>query len=64
MPPALIRAFGILKFASAQVNRDLGKLDAERASLIERAAREVIDGALRTSSRYGYGRPAPGPRPT
>jgi fumarate hydratase class II len=46
MPPALIRAFGILKFASAQVNRDLGKLDAERANLIERAAREVIDGVL------------------
>jgi fumarate hydratase class II len=44
MPPALIRAFGILKFASAQVNRDLGKLDPERAALIERAAREVIDG--------------------
>jgi fumarate hydratase class II len=46
MPPALIRAFGILKFASAQVNRDLGKLDPERAALIERAAREVIDGVL------------------
>jgi fumarate hydratase class II len=46
MPTALIRAFGILKFASAQVNRDLGKLDAERANLIERAAREVIDGVL------------------
>jgi fumarate hydratase class II len=46
MPPALIRAFGILKFASAQVNRDLGKLDTERATLIERAAREVIDGVL------------------
>src|SRR5579863_9118944 len=46
MPPALIRAFGILKFASAQVNRDLGKLDSERASLIEQAAREVIDGDL------------------
>ena len=47
MPPALIRAFGILKLASAQVNEALGKLDAERAGLIERAAREVIDGTLR-----------------
>ena len=28
MPPALIRAFGILKLASARVNHDLGKLDA------------------------------------
>ena len=46
MPPALIKAFGILKFASAQVNHALGKLDAERASLIEQAAREVIDGVL------------------
>jgi fumarate hydratase class II len=46
MPPALIRAFGVLKLASAQVNNALGKLDAERASLIERAAREVIVGAL------------------
>ena len=46
MPPALIRAFGILKLASARVNHDLGKLDAERAELIERAAGEVIDGSL------------------
>ena len=46
MPPALIRAFGVLKLASARVNHDLGKLDAERAELIERAAGEVIDGSL------------------
>jgi fumarate hydratase class II len=46
MPPALIRAFGVLKLASAQVNHTLGKLDAERATLIERAAREVIAGTL------------------
>ena len=46
MPPALIRAFGVLKLASAQVNHALGKLDQERASLIERAALEVIDGKL------------------
>ncbi|HUX04789.1 MAG TPA: class II fumarate hydratase [Acidimicrobiales bacterium] len=46
MPAALIRAFGILKLASAQVNQALGKLDDERADLIERAAREVIDGSL------------------
>ena len=47
MPPALIRAFGVLKMASAQVNHALGKLDDSRASLIERAAREVIDGTLK-----------------
>jgi len=46
MPPALIRAFGILKWASARVNHDLGKLSAEKAALIERAAREVVEGVL------------------
>ena len=46
MPAALIRAFGILKFASAKVNHDLGKLDSEKAMLIEQASREVIDGVL------------------
>jgi fumarate hydratase class II len=46
MPPALLRAFGILKLASAQVNRALGKLDDEKAVLIERAAQEVVDGLL------------------
>ena len=46
MPPAVIRAFGVLKLASARVNQALGKLDAERARLIELAAGEVIDGTL------------------
>ncbi|MBU6233330.1 MAG: class II fumarate hydratase [Acidobacteria bacterium] len=46
MPPALIRAFGILKLASARVNAALGKLPVEKAELIERAAREVADGVL------------------
>ena len=46
MPPALIRAFGVLKLASARVNEALGKLDGEKARLIERAAQEVVDGAL------------------
>jgi fumarate hydratase class II len=46
MPPAVLRAFGVLKLASAQVNQALGKLDDEKAALIERAAQEVIDGLL------------------
>jgi fumarate hydratase class II len=46
MPRALLRAFGILKLASAQVNQALGKLDDEKAVLIERAAQEVVDGLL------------------
>ena len=46
MPSALIKAFGILKLASAMVNHELGKLDVDKAGLIERAALEVIDGTL------------------
>jgi fumarate hydratase class II len=46
MPPELIRAFGTLKKACALVNQDLGKLPAEKASLIAQAADEVIDGRL------------------
>jgi fumarate hydratase class II len=46
MSPSLIRAFGILKGASAKVNRDLGKLDAPLADLIEQAAAEVAGGEL------------------
>jgi fumarate hydratase class II len=46
MPPPLIRAFGVLKEASAVVNADLGKLPADKAELIVTAAREVSSGAL------------------
>jgi fumarate hydratase class II len=46
MPKSLIRAFGVLKGASAAVNRDLGKLDDTLAGLIEQAAGEVAKGAL------------------
>ncbi len=46
MPPSLIRAFGILKEASARTNADLGKLDGHLADLIATAAREVSDGKL------------------
>jgi len=46
MPPELIRAFGILKKACALVNQDLGKLPAEKATLIVQAADEVIAGKL------------------
>src|SRR5271167_2527478 len=46
MPPELIRAFGILKKAAALVNLDLGKLPADKARLIARAADEVIAGKL------------------
>jgi len=46
MPLAVIHAFGVLKEASARVNCELGLLDESRASLIERASREVADGLL------------------
>ncbi len=46
MPKPLIRAFGILKAASAAVNRDIGKLDESLAGLIEQAAGEVAKGDL------------------
>jgi fumarate hydratase, class II len=46
MPAELIRAFGVLKKAAAEVNRDLGKLDTEKTRLIQQAADEVIAGTL------------------
>jgi len=46
MPREMIRAFGILKKACALVNRDLGKLPAEKAKLIVQACDEVIEGRL------------------
>jgi fumarate hydratase, class II len=46
MPRELIRAFGILKKAAALVNKDLGKLPADKTALITQAADEVIAGKL------------------
>ncbi len=46
MPRPLIRALGVVKRASAEVNRDLGQLDGKRARAIVAAAQEVIDGKL------------------
>src|SRR5881227_1885664 len=41
-----IRARGLIKWAAAQANHDLGLLDAERAALIAQAAEEVAEGKL------------------
>ena len=46
MPLSVVRGFGHLKRACAQVNRELGKLDPARADAIIRAADEVITGQL------------------
>jgi len=41
-----IRALGLVKWSAALANRDLGKLEEDRAQLISQAAEEVIDGLL------------------
>jgi fumarate hydratase class II len=46
MPRPLIRGMGIVKYCSAEVNEDLGKIDAERAAAMKRAGQEVIEGIL------------------
>jgi fumarate hydratase class II len=46
MPRAVVKAMATLKKAAALVNRDLGKLDAEKTDLIVRAADEVVAGKL------------------
>ncbi|MCS7016649.1 MAG: class II fumarate hydratase [Gemmatales bacterium] len=46
MPRPVIWAFGIIKKASAMVNRELGLLPEDRARLIIQAADEVIEGKL------------------
>src|SRR2546428_9386288 len=43
---SFIRALGLIKWAAAQANQDLGLLDAERAKLIALAAEEVAEGKL------------------
>lgn len=39
-----IRALGLIKWAAAQANHDLGLLDAHRCALIVQAAEEVLEG--------------------
>src|SRR6202162_1161511 len=41
-----IRALGLIKWAAAQANRNLERLDEERTRLIVQAAEEVIEGKL------------------
>ena len=41
-----IRALGLIKWAAAQANHDLGLLDATRSALIVQAAEEVVAGKL------------------
>jgi len=46
MPERIIRAFGLLKLAAADVNLSLGLLGADEHARIAAAAREVADGRL------------------
>src|SRR5678815_5979312 len=41
-----IRALGLIKWAAAQANADLGLLDSHRCALIVQAAEEVVEGKL------------------
>jgi fumarate hydratase class II len=45
-PRPFIRALGLIKWAAAQANHDLGLLDANRSALIVQAAEEVVEGKL------------------
>jgi aspartate ammonia-lyase len=42
--PTLVRAFGMVKRAAAEANKDLGLVDDKRANAIIQAAQEVMDG--------------------
>jgi len=45
-PREFIRALGLVKWAAAEANEELGKLDEARVDLIARAAEEIIEGRL------------------
>jgi fumarate hydratase class II len=44
--PSVVRAFGVVKKASALANLKLGKLEKDKTDLITRAADEVIEGKM------------------
>src|SRR5260370_2793557 len=46
MPRSIVRAFGVLKKAAAEVKREWGQLPPDKAELIVKAADEVIEGVL------------------
>ncbi|HYC16466.1 MAG TPA: class II fumarate hydratase [Pseudolabrys sp.] len=46
MPIAIVRALGVIKRASAEVNRALGSLDRKRAAAIVAVAQDIADGKL------------------
>ncbi len=45
MPTGFLRALGLVKWAAARTNRELGLLESEIAAAIEASALELVDGA-------------------
>lgn len=46
LPDAFIHGLGLVKFACATANEELGLLPSEKSRLIQQAAREILDGKL------------------
>src|SRR5512146_2588286 len=46
LPPRFLHGLGLVKWACARANRDLGLLDAAKADLIEQVALEITAGKL------------------
>lgn len=46
MPPEIIRAFAILKYAAAESNQNLGLLDEKKAEAIKTVCDEILAGKL------------------
>jgi fumarate hydratase, class II len=46
LPEAFIRSLGLVKTACARANEELGLLSPEKSTLIQRAAQEIVAGAL------------------
>ena len=59
-----IYALGLLKFASARANAELGLLGKKFAAAVEQAAQEVMGGRWMTNSWSISFKPAPGHPPT
>ena len=64
LPRELVQAIGLVKQASARVNRAQGGLSAEAADAIEAAAQRWRRGSTTSTSRLTFSRPAPAHRPT
>ena len=64
MPPAMVRALGIVKQAAARVNKDARRARWQIAEAIDQAAAKSSTASLPTISRWWSGRPAPAPSPT